>query len=302
MIEKATAILKQAASIFVLSGAGVSAESGVPTFRGANGLWKNYSATDLATPEAFQRDPELVWEWYHWRQSLISKAQPNPAHYAIVELERRSTKFLLLTQNVDNLHQRAGSQNVLELHGNIFRTRCTRCGTIAEPKRSKSSKGRHCEEGSDEAISRAVLKKDEIATPLDKLGARNDNQQSRTAPKKQLNELPLCTCGGVLRPDVVWFGEAIPQDIWQASIAFVSTADVALICGTSAVVWPAAAIPEIAHQGGAKTIEVNLEQTAVSTLVDVSLLGKAGEILPQIVEALNPVRKPQNHRILKPPL
>ena len=295
MIEKAVQILKQAESLFVLTGAGVSAESGIPTFRGTDGLWKNYSATDLATPEAFQRNPELVWEWYHWRQSLILKAQPNAAHYAIVELERRCKKFLLLTQNVDNLHRRAGSHNVLELHGNIFRTRCTRCGKVIQSENIISSTIGHCEERtclevhreSDEAISRRVKKKDKIATPLDGLGVRNDNPTFRTTPKNQSYELPRCECGGALRPDVVWFGEGIPHDIWHASIEFVSTADVALICGTSAVVWPAAAIPEIAQRGGTKTVEVNLEPTSVTNLVDVSLLGKAGTILPQIVKTLS---------------
>lgn len=243
MIGEASAILKRARSVFVLTGAGISAESGIPTFRGRDGLWKNYSATDLATPHAFQRNPELVWEWYHWRQALIAKAAPNPAHYAIVELEKRSGKFLLLTQNVDNLHKRAGSKNVLELHGNIFRIRCVQCGSIGVSS---------CKQG------------------------RTDQG------------VPVCECGGVLRPDVVWFGEAIPQNIWRAALEFLSTADVALICGTSGVVWPAAAIPEIAKQSGAKTIEVNLEPTPITDLVDVSLLNKAGMILPQIVEALNP--------------
>jgi NAD-dependent deacetylase len=227
MIEKAIGILKSAKSLFVLTGAGISAESGIPTFRGADGLWKNYSATDLATPEAFKKDPALVWEWYHWRQNIISKADPNPAHYAVVDLEKKLERFLLLTQNVDNLHQRAGSKNVLEIHGNIFRTR--------EPANST---------------------------------------------------LPKCTCGGSLRPDVVWFGEAIPQDIWQNSLDFLSRADAALICGTSGIVWPAAAIPEIAKRGNTKTIEINLEPTAVSSIVDVSIQGKAGEILPKIVAAL----------------
>lgn len=294
LITKAAEIIEHAESVFVLSGAGVSAESGIPTFRGADGLWKNYAATDLATPEAFQRNPELVWEWYHWRQCIILKAQPNAAHHAIVELERRSKKFLLLTQNVDNLHRRAGSQNVLELHGNIFRTRCTRCGKVIESEKKESSTVCHCEERtcleahreSDDAISRRIEKHNEIATPLDELGARNDRGTFRTAPSKQSYDLPRCGCGGVLRPDVVWFGESIPQDIWQASIEFVATADVALICGTSSVVWPAAAIPEIAQRGGAKTIEVNLEPTQVSALVNVSLMGKAGDILPQIVETL----------------
>ncbi len=204
-------------------------------------MWKNYSATDLATPDAFARNPELVWEWYHWRQSIILKAAPNPAHYALVELEKKFSTFLLLTQNVDNLHRRAGSQNILELHGNIFRARCLSCGNVQE-----------------HAIN----------------------------PDYEVNNLPTCSCNGLLRPDVVWFGESIPQDVWQQSLTFLNQTDVALISGTSGIVWPAAAIPEIAKRGGAKTIEVNLEPTPITPIVDVSLQGKAGEILPQIVQRL----------------
>ncbi len=252
MIEKAVQILKASKSLFVLTGAGISAESGIPTFRGADGLWKNYSATDLATTEAFERNPELVWEWYHWRQGIILNAKPNPAHYAVTELEKRSDKFLLLTQNVDNLHQRAGSKNVLELHGNIFRTQCRSCGKITNHRIESECSG---------LIHR---------TP------------------RTVNNLPKCDCGGLLRPDVVWFGEAIPQDIWQATLEFLADADVAIVCGTSGVVWPAAAIPEMAKRSGAKTIEINLEPTPITPIVDVSILGKAGEILPKIVENLMP--------------
>ena len=242
MIEKAIEILKSAKSLFTLTGAGISAESGIPTFRGADGLWKNYSATDLATPQAFRKDPKMVWEWYHWRQGIISKAKPNPAHYALVALEKKMARFLLLTQNVDNLHPRAGSENVLELHGNIFRTRCLSCGEIADYQKP---------------------------------------------PETSSNALPKCTCGGSLRPDVVWFGEAIPQDIWQNSLDFLRRADAALICGTSGIVWPAAAIPEIAQHSNTRTIEINLEPTPVSSIVDVSIQGKAGDVLPKIVTAFN---------------
>jgi len=242
LIKKAAEIIKSARSLFVLTGAGISAESGIPTFRGADGLWKNYSATELATPQAFDKNPKLVWEWYHWRQSIILKARPNPAHYAVVELEKRSDKFLLLTQNVDNLHRRAGSRNVLELHGNIFRTRCMQCQKTTEYDSEKEH--------------------EDI-------------------------ELPVCECGGLLRPDVVWFGEPIPQDIWRNSLSFLNNADAALICGTSGVVWPAAAIPEIAKQCGAKTIEINLEPTPISRVVDISIQGKAGEILPKIVKMIS---------------
>ncbi|MGB3342031.1 MAG: NAD-dependent deacylase [bacterium] len=242
MITKAVEILKSTKSLFVLTGAGISAESGIPTFRGAQGLWKNYSATELATPQAFEKDPALVWEWYQWRQDLISNAKPNPAHYALAELEKIIPHFLLLTQNVDGLHQRAGSKNILELHGNIFRTRCLQCNKITAYK----------------------------------------------APEKISNEiLPRCSCQGLLRPDVVWFGESIPQTIWQESLDFLKEADTALICGTSGVVWPAAAIPEIARQSNTRTIEINLEPTPVSSIVDLSINEKAGEVLKQLITALN---------------
>ncbi len=283
LIDKATEFLKGAKSLFLLTGAGISAESGIPTFRGVDGLWKNYSAIDLATPEAFERNPQLVWEWYHWRQGIIVKAQPNPAHFAVAELEKRSDRFLLLTQNVDNLHQRAGSKRVLELHGNIFRARCTTCRRVVEYGRSENSTVRHDEESElveeHEAISRHTKIQDGII--------RKDNTKFREEPKEQSYELPRCDCGSLLRPDVVWFGEQIPQDAWQSSLEFLTTTDVALILGTSGVVWPAAAIPEIAQQNGAITIEVNLEATPITSLVDVSIQGKAGEILPQIVEKLS---------------
>ena len=132
MIQKAAEILRSSDSLFILTGAGISAESGIPTFRGTDGLWKNYSATELATPEAFAKNPKLVWEWYHWRQGIILKTKPNPAHYAVAELEKKFDNFLLLTQNVDNLHRRAGSNKVLELHGNIFRAQCLTCGKIID--------------------------------------------------------------------------------------------------------------------------------------------------------------------------
>lgn len=241
LIHQAVKLLNSVKSLFVLTGAGISAESGIPTFRGSDGLWKNYSATDLATPEAFEQNSELVWEWYHWRQGIILKAKPNPAHYAVVDLEKRMDEFLLLTQNVDNLHRRAGSTNILELHGNIFRVRCLDCNKIMD-------------------------------------------HQIKSG--KEVNNSPTCECGGLLRPDVVWFGESIPQDIWHISLEFLSTVNAVMICGTSGVVWPAAAIPEMAKQNGAKTIEINLEPTPITNIVDVSIQGEAGKILPQIVALL----------------
>ena len=239
LINRAAGLLRRARSVFVLTGAGVSAESGVPTFRGSEGLWKSYSAEQLATPDAFRRNPELVWEWYQWRQGLIRKAEPNPGHRALVDIEKRAEQFLLLTQNVDDLHCRAGSRRVLQLHGSIFRTRCSVCG------RTESCAEEHA-----------------------------------------FQILPKCACGGLLRPDVVWFGEQIPSDVWNEALGFLGGADLAMICGTSGVVWPAAAVPGIACERGISTIEVNLEPTAVSSVVDVSLVGKAGEVLPELVRRM----------------
>lgn len=238
--QQAVEILRGTSSIFVMTGAGVSAESGIPTFRGAEGLWRNYSVQDLATPDAFRKNPHLVWEWYRWRQNIILNAQPNSAHYALAELERISEHFLLLTQNVDNMHQRAGSSNVLELHGNIFRVRCCECGKVSpSPSFDETS-----------------------------------------------NDVPNCECGGLLRPDVVWFGETIPSVIWTESLDYLNTAQAVVFCGTSGVVWPAAAIPGIAKEIGIRSIEINLEPTPFSSTVDVSIMKKAGEALPRIVKAL----------------
>jgi len=236
-IDRARQIIARARSIFVLTGAGVSAESGIPTFRGNDGLWKNYAATELATPQAFEKNPQLVWEWYHWRQRIIMCAEPNPAHRAIVSLEHHTTRFLLLTQNVDGLHRRAGSRKVLELHGNIFRARCLSCGSTMDH-----------------------------TPPLE----------------HESSDVPRCGCGGFLRPDVVWFGETIPGDIWHRALQFLEDTRIAIICGTSGIVWPAASIPQIAQHARITTIEINLEPTSISSMVDISLLGQAGALLPQL--------------------
>lgn len=228
--------LRQANFVVVLTGAGVSAESGIPTFRGKDGLWKNYRAEELATPYAFNNNPQLVWEFYEWRREIIRKASPNPAHYAIAELERVVKKFLLITQNVDNLHRLAGSQNIIELHGNIFRNRCSDCSKIYQ---------------------------DIGPTP----------------------HPPKCECGGLLRPDVVWFGESIPQ-IGEA-FARSSECDLMLVIGTSGIVEPAASLPFYAKQAGAFIIEINLSETPITAIADRSLFGKAGEILPQIIRLKN---------------
>ena len=237
-VEQARRWLADAGRVCVLTGAGISAESGVPVFRGAGGLWRKYRPEQLATPEAFAADPRLVWDWYDWRRSLVARAEPNAGHRALAELERRAEEFTLVTQNVDGLHERAGSQRVLRLHGDLWTLRCTGCGA--------------------ERISREV--------PLEELP-------------------PRCACGALLRPGVVWFGEALPADVLEAAFQAAERAEVFLVAGTSAVVQPAASLPLAAKRAGGRLIEVNLEPTPLSELADASFHGPAGELLPQLVEA-----------------
>jgi NAD-dependent deacetylase len=236
--------LAEARSVALLTGAGISAESGIPTFRGPGGLWNNRRPEDLATPEAFERDPKLAWEWYDWRRQRLAAAQPNPGHRALAALEARGTEFALITQNVDGLHRAAGSRNIIELHGNIWRLRCVACGREVE---------------------------------------------NRETPLRELP--PRCTCGGLLRPGVVWFGEPLPTEAIEYALHAAQRCDIFLVCGTSAVVYPAAALPERALSAGARVIEVNLEETPFSQFAHVSLRGKCGELLPRIVAA-RPGREP----------
>jgi len=236
LIIEAAKILAEANSLMILTGAGVSAESGFPTFRGENGLWKNHEVTKMATPEGFTRDPKLVWEWYCWRRKLVLDGEPNPGHYAFVEMENLFEQFMLATQNIDNLHQTAGSEKVIEVHGNIFIEKCTAC----EFKR----------------------KSDEI-----------------------YEDIPKCPeCGNMLRPDVVWFGEALPVDALEVCWSFSQNADCIIVAGTSGVVYPAAELPYIVSRNSGKVIEVNLEPSPISNIADVALFGKSGKILPTLIE------------------
>jgi NAD-dependent deacetylase len=236
-LERAARLLRDAAHVVALTGAGVSAESGVPTFRDAQtGLWARYRPEDLATPEAFERDPKLVWEWYAMRRSLVARARPNPAHIALAAIEARARRFTLVTQNVDDLHRRAGTRELIELHGNIARSKCAREGVVVES----------------------------------------------WAPGDEVP--PRCPrCGARLRPDVVWFGEMLPPQAYARAEAAARSCDLFLSVGTSSLVYPAAALPEIAKRSGAALIEVNPQATPLTPSADVALRGAAGELLPGLV-------------------
>jgi NAD-dependent deacetylase len=234
-ISGARELLARATRIAVLTGAGISAESGISTFRGAGGLWRNFRAEELATPQAFARDPKLVWAWYDWRRGLISQAEPNAAHQALAQMERAKQHFALITQNVDGLHDRAGSRTIWKVHGDIWTLRCSRCGR----------------------------ERVDLSFPLQPLP-------------------PQCGCGGLERPGVVWFGEGLPEDVWREAVEAARRAQVFLVVGTSAVVYPAAGLVELARSSGAKVVEVNVAESAVSEVVDYCLIGPAAQILPQL--------------------
>ncbi len=248
----ARALLADARRVVVLTGAGMSAESGVPTFRGEDGLWKDFRPEELATPEAFGRDPCLVWEWYAWRRRLISACAPHEGHRALARLGLRQRVPTVVTQNVDGLHTRAAREVSptdpppeaslpLELHGAIHRDRCTRCG--------RRSEGTHAIDASHP------------------------------------HHLPRCAaCGGLLRPDVVWFGEALDPGVLQESFRLAREADVCLVVGTSAVVHPAASLPLATVEAGGRIVEVNPDETPLSRLAAVRVRGGAAETLPAILE------------------
>lgn len=231
--------LRSARHIAVLTGAGVSAESGVPTFRDAQtGLWAKYDLEELATPQAFQRSPRLVWEWYAWRRELVAAARPNPGHYALVEMENRAPNFTLITQNVDQLHQQAGSRRVIELHGSLWRTKCSREGRVVE------------------------------SWP-----------ETGDVP-------PRCPhCSDLLRPDVVWFGEALPERELMEAFAAAQQCDVFIAAGTSAIVQPAASLPLLAARSGAVLVEVNPQETPLTGEADYFLQGPSGSVRPALVQA-----------------
>ncbi|XP_012252975.2 NAD-dependent protein deacylase sirtuin-5, mitochondrial-like [Athalia rosae] len=234
-------VLKKARNILVLTGAGVSAESGVPTFRGAGGLWRTYQAPNLATPEAFAANPSLVWEFYHYRRELVLGVHPNKAHEAIAAFESHMTKqgvtVTIVTQNIDGLHQRAGSKNVVELHGSLYKTRCTVCKEVAEDRNSP------------------------ICPALEGKGAPDPEIKSLPIPVQELPRCKKAKCKGLLRPHIVWFGENLEKVVLQRAEEAVETCDICLIVGTSSVVYPAAMFaPQVANRG-VPVAEFNIETT-----------------------------------------
>lgn len=232
--------LCSAGSVVLLTGAGISAESGLPTFRGAGaGMWAGFSDPSLASTEGFARDPQKVWDWHNGCRMALAATKPNAAHVALAELERqvdgRGGRFCLATQNIDGLHQAAGSRNVLELHGTILTIRCDGC------------------------------------------------QGRKSIGFLEIASLPQCPrCHRPMRPDIVWFGEQLPQDVWRAASQAAQACDVFLVVGTSAVVYPAAGLIEVAASAGARVIEVNMAPTAATSMVTIGLYGPAGQILPRL--------------------
>jgi NAD-dependent deacetylase len=241
MTGRVASWIAAAERLVILTGAGISAESGVPVFRGDGGLWRQFRPEQLATPDAFARQPELVWEWYSWRRARIAAALPNAGHRTIARWQQQRQGVTLLTQNVDGLHERAGSTDPVELHGNLWRVRCAGgCGYRTH----------------DEMLApRAVFR---------------------------------CACGSWLRPSVVWFGESLDPATLDKAMAAAAAADVLLVVGTSAVVYPVAALPQIARRRHARVVEVNVEETPLSADADAVLRGPAGEVLAALALAMTP--------------
>ena len=246
--DAAVAILRDARRVVVFTGAGVSAESGIPTFRDAlTGLWERFDVAELASAAGFQRDPELVWGWYEWRRMTVMRAQPNAAHRAIAALAAKVPKLTVVTQNVDDLHERAGSEAPIHLHGSLFAPRCSACGLPA-------------------ALPAGIPDEPEGGPRV---------------------AAPLCRhCGGRIRPGVVWFGEAPPEAALAEAFDAARSCDVLLSVGTSSLVFPAAQIPVEAHRAGAIVVQVNPNETDLDAIADFNLRGTAASVLPLLADTL----------------
>jgi NAD-dependent deacetylase len=249
-IERAAGLLRHAKHVVVFTGAGASAESGIPTFRDAlTGLWERFHASDLASEDAFRRDPALVWAWYEWRRMMVMRAQPNAAHRAIAALAEKVPRLTLVTQNVDDLHERAGSIGPIHLHGSLFAPRCFACGRAA-------------------------------AFPVD---VPDEPEGGRRLPP------PSCDrCGGFVRPGVVWFGEQLPEAELEEAFSAARACEALLSVGTSSVVFPAAQIPIEAHRIGATVVQVNPNATGLDAVSDFDLRGTAATVLPALIRRAFP--------------
>ncbi|HID40405.1 MAG TPA: NAD-dependent deacylase, partial [Calditrichaeota bacterium] len=231
--------------VVVLTGAGISAESGVPTFRGKDGLWNDRDVKELATPQALENETEEFWKFYNWRRKMLKDIKPNLGHYALVDMERTFGEFDLITQNVDNLHIEAGNKRILELHGNITRNYCTKCG-----------------------------KKEQIILN-----------------KVKTDEVPLCaSCGGVMRPDIVLFGEALDRNVLSKAQEIAAQCEIFFSVGTSSLVEPAASLPYVAKANGSYLVEINKEKTPLSDAVNETILGNTAKILPYMAMILERIR------------
>lgn len=248
-VREAAKVLATARRVVVFTGAGISAESGVPTFRDSlTGLWERFDAQALATPQAFEDDPDLVWGWYEWRRSLIQRVSPNPGHTAITAIQNRAPHTVVITQNVDDLHERAGARNPIHLHGSLFTPRCAAC-----------------------------------AHPTEAAASVEPDEGRRLRP-------PHCPrCGGLIRPGVVWFGEALPEEALETAVQEATDCDVLLTIGTSGLVYPAAEIPKVAAMFNATVIQINPLVTPLDPIATINLHGPAATVLPTLVEAAWPL-------------
>jgi NAD-dependent deacetylase len=245
VIEEAARRLHDARRVVAFSGAGMSAESGVPTFRDSGGLWEQYRIEEVATPRALRGNPLKVWEFYEMRRRTMVSVEPNAGHRAAAELETLFEDVTVVTQNIDGLHQRAGSTRVLEVHGSLWRARCLeQCGRAVDP----------------------------FPYPAPALP-------------------PPCECGSILRPEVVLFGEMLPEDVFREAEARAARADVVLVVGTSSIVWPAAGIPLAAQSAGATVVEVNPERTDLTDRFDLWIRGRAGDVLPRLLARVRELRR-----------
>jgi len=248
LIQKAAALIRDSQNITVLTGAGVSRESGIPTFRDAlDGLWARFNPQELATASAFMDNPKLVWDFYEYRRDIMRDKSPNAGHFALAELQRRSPSLVVITQNIDELHEQGGSTGVIHLHGRIAGNKCFY----------------NCQ-GDPTMVDVSLLSWDKENGP------------------------PACPhCGRWVRPDVVWFGEMLPPAALNAAADALQVSELMLVIGTSGLVMPAADMPMVIKRRGGKVIEINPDDTPISDIADIKLSGPSGEILPRIVEALD---------------